>query len=107
MSTRRKRPRDMNQLAKLVVEIGTGQVEDREPTPEDTSRWRQRSSSYASNAPPPLSWRPLSAAWASSFARQAGRWTVEVMARLGFRVFLSSSTRVTTLRVAAQRPVPP
>jgi hypothetical protein len=27
--SRKKRPRDMNQLAKLIVEIGTGQVEDR------------------------------------------------------------------------------
>jgi len=27
-----KRPRDTNQLAKLMVDILTGQVEDREPT---------------------------------------------------------------------------
>ena len=27
-----KRPRDANQLAKLIVDIATGQVEDREPT---------------------------------------------------------------------------
>jgi hypothetical protein len=27
-----KRPRDPNQLAKLIVDIATGQVEDREPT---------------------------------------------------------------------------
>ena len=26
-----KRPRDANQLAKLIVDIATGQVEDREP----------------------------------------------------------------------------
>jgi hypothetical protein len=26
-----KRPRDPNQLAKLIVDIATGQVEDREP----------------------------------------------------------------------------
>jgi hypothetical protein len=33
-TTRRlKRPRDANQLAKLIVDIATGQVEDREPTP--------------------------------------------------------------------------
>ena len=30
-----KRPRDPNQLAKLIVDIATGQVEDREPTPEE------------------------------------------------------------------------
>jgi hypothetical protein len=29
-----KRPRDPNQLAKLIVYIATVQVEDREPTPE-------------------------------------------------------------------------
>jgi hypothetical protein len=31
MSKHPKRPRDTNQLAKLVVDILTGQVEDREP----------------------------------------------------------------------------
>ncbi len=30
-----KRPRDTNQLAKLMVDILTGEVEDREPTPEE------------------------------------------------------------------------
>ena len=30
-----KRPRDTNQLAKLMVDILTGQVEDRELTPEE------------------------------------------------------------------------
>jgi hypothetical protein len=30
-----KRPRDTNQLAKLMVYILTGQVEDRAPTPEE------------------------------------------------------------------------
>jgi hypothetical protein len=30
-----QRPRDTNQLAKLMVDILTGQVEDREPTPEE------------------------------------------------------------------------
>ena len=29
------RPRDTNQLGKLMVDILTGQVEDREPTPEE------------------------------------------------------------------------
>ncbi len=32
---RPKRPRDTNQLGKLMVDILTGQVEDREPTPEE------------------------------------------------------------------------
>jgi hypothetical protein len=30
-----KRPRDTNQLAKLMVDILTGEVEDRERTPEE------------------------------------------------------------------------
>ena len=34
----RKRPRDPAQLAKLVVDIATGQVEDREPTPEEQDK---------------------------------------------------------------------
>jgi hypothetical protein len=34
----RKRPRDPNQLAKLIVDIATGQVEDREPTPEEQGK---------------------------------------------------------------------
>jgi len=33
-----KRPRDVNQLAKLIVDIATGQVEDREPTPEEQGK---------------------------------------------------------------------
>ena len=32
---RLKRPRDFSQAAKLVVDIATGQVEDRPPTPEE------------------------------------------------------------------------
>jgi len=32
---RPKRPRDPNQLAKMIVDISTGQVEDRERTPEE------------------------------------------------------------------------
>jgi hypothetical protein len=31
MTTRKKRPRDVSQRAKLVVEIATGQVEDQKP----------------------------------------------------------------------------
>ena len=34
----RKRPRDTNQLAKLMVDILTGQVEDRELTPEEQGK---------------------------------------------------------------------
>ena len=33
-----KRPRDTNQLAKLMVDILAGQVEDREPTPEEQGK---------------------------------------------------------------------
>jgi len=33
-----KRPRDPNQWAKRMVEIATGQVEDREPTPEEQGK---------------------------------------------------------------------
>jgi hypothetical protein len=39
MTTKRlKRPRDPAQLAKLIVDIATGQVEDREPTPEEQGK---------------------------------------------------------------------
>jgi hypothetical protein len=34
----RKRPRDPNQLAKSIVGIATGQIEDREPTPEEQGK---------------------------------------------------------------------
>ena len=34
----RKRPRDTNQLAKLMVDILTGQIEDRQPTPEEQGK---------------------------------------------------------------------
>jgi hypothetical protein len=34
----RKRPRDFNQAAKLVVDIATGQVQDRPPTPEEQGK---------------------------------------------------------------------
>lgn len=33
--TLRKRPRDFSQAAKLVIDIASGQVEDRELTPEE------------------------------------------------------------------------
>lgn len=36
--SRLKRPRDANQLAKLIVELATGQREDREPTPEEQGK---------------------------------------------------------------------
>ncbi len=35
MAKHPKRPRDTNQLGKLMVDILTGQVEDRERTPEE------------------------------------------------------------------------
>jgi hypothetical protein len=38
MAKHLKRPRDTNQLAKLMVDILTGQVEDREPTPEEQGK---------------------------------------------------------------------
>jgi hypothetical protein len=37
----RKRPRDPAQLAKLIVDIATGQVEDRQPTPEQHATRRK------------------------------------------------------------------
>jgi hypothetical protein len=38
MAVRPKRPRDPAQLAKLIVDIATGEVEDREPTPEEQGK---------------------------------------------------------------------
>jgi hypothetical protein len=35
---RAKRPRDPNQLGKLMIDIATGQVEDRPPTPEEQGK---------------------------------------------------------------------
>jgi hypothetical protein len=40
MAKNPKRPRDPNQLAKLIVDIATGQIEDREPTPEEQGKGR-------------------------------------------------------------------
>jgi hypothetical protein len=34
----KKRPRDFSQAAKLVVDIASGQVEDREPTPQEQGK---------------------------------------------------------------------
>ena len=36
--SRKKRPSDANQLAKSIVDIGTGETDDREPTPEEHSK---------------------------------------------------------------------
>lgn len=36
--THRKRPRDANQLGKLIIGIATGEVEDRSPTPEEQGK---------------------------------------------------------------------
>lgn len=38
MTKPRKRPRDFSQAAKLVIDVATGQVEDREPTPEERGK---------------------------------------------------------------------
>jgi len=35
MTGHRKRPGDPNQLAKAIIGIATGEIEDREPTPEE------------------------------------------------------------------------
>lgn len=34
----RKRPRDPNQLAKMLVDIVAGEIEDREPAPEEQGK---------------------------------------------------------------------
>jgi len=34
----RKRPRDPSQLGKFIVDVATGQVEDRPPTPEEEGK---------------------------------------------------------------------
>ena len=36
--SRKKHPSDANQLAKSIVDIGTGKTDDREPTPEEHSK---------------------------------------------------------------------
>jgi len=33
-----KRPRDANQLAKLIVDVASGEIEDRKPTPEEEGK---------------------------------------------------------------------
>ena len=38
MTGHRKRPRDFNQAAKLVIDIATGQIEDRPPAPEEQGK---------------------------------------------------------------------
>lgn len=38
MTKHPKRPRDPAQLAKRIVDIATGEVEDREPTPEEQDK---------------------------------------------------------------------
>ena len=37
-STKKKRPRDLNQWAKRMTDIVSGEVEDREPTPEEQGK---------------------------------------------------------------------
>jgi hypothetical protein len=38
LASHRKRPRDPSQLAKLIVDIAAGEVEDRSPTPEELGK---------------------------------------------------------------------
>ena len=38
MTDHRKRPRDPNQLGKFIVDVATGEVEDRPPTPEEQGK---------------------------------------------------------------------
>lgn len=38
MSTHKKRPRDPNQLGKMIVDISVGDIEDRGPTPEEEGK---------------------------------------------------------------------
>jgi hypothetical protein len=38
LPVRKRRPRDPAQLAKLIVDIATGEVEDRAPTPEELGK---------------------------------------------------------------------
>jgi hypothetical protein len=44
MSKSPKRPRDLNQWAKRMVDIATGDASDRKPTPEEHARSRYKSS---------------------------------------------------------------
>jgi hypothetical protein len=37
-ASRRKRPADFAQRAKMIVDIATGEIEDREPTPEEQGK---------------------------------------------------------------------
>ena len=37
-ASRKKRPRDANRLAKSIVDLATGEVEDREATPEEQGK---------------------------------------------------------------------
>jgi hypothetical protein len=38
MTQHPKRPRDFNQAAKLVVDIASGKIDDRKPTPEEQGK---------------------------------------------------------------------
>jgi hypothetical protein len=40
MTARKKRPRDFAQRAKMIVDIATGEIEDREPTPEEQAKYQ-------------------------------------------------------------------
>lgn len=69
-----KRPRDLNQWAKRMVDIATGVVEDREPTPEErgidpaaSAMWKKGGAARA---------KSLTEAERSAIAKKAaeGRW---------------------------------
>ena len=38
MTGHRKRPRDPNQLGKFIVDVATGEISDRPPTPEEEGK---------------------------------------------------------------------
>jgi hypothetical protein len=38
LADRKKRPRDFAQRAKMIVDIATGEIKDREPTPDEEGK---------------------------------------------------------------------
>ena len=64
-----KRPRGTNQLAKLMVNILTGEVEDREPTPEEQEDSSGSFTTIARSAQKGLAFRSASSIVSSDAAR--------------------------------------
>lgn len=59
-----KRPRDLNQWAKRMVEIATGEVEDRAPTPEEEGKDPAAVLKWLANHPRwTFHFTPTSASW--------------------------------------------